>query len=110
MATAVLISEDELLQVHDRMTEQVYPTPLRSFKTDTVPTPVFTVPIMSQGAAALEQINEVGSCHVVSPLPALALYLCINAGGYHPSAFLMIDALHHRLSDGAHWHVQRGIQ
>ncbi|DBA68000.1 hypothetical protein WJX79_010614 [Trebouxia sp. C0005] len=44
--------------VHDRMTEQVYPTPLLSFKTDMVPTPVFTVPIMSQGAAALEQINE----------------------------------------------------
>ena len=41
------------------MTEQVYPTPLSSFKTDTVPTPVFTVPIMAQGAAALEQINEV---------------------------------------------------
>ena len=47
------------VQVHDRMTEQVYPRPLQSFKTDMVPTPVFTVPIMEQGAAALEQINEV---------------------------------------------------
>lgn len=46
-------------QVHDRMTEQVYPRALQSFKTDMVPTPVFTVPIMEQGAAALEQINEV---------------------------------------------------
>lgn len=46
-------------QVHDRMTEQVYPRPLQSFKTDMVPSPVFTVPIMAQGAAALEQINEV---------------------------------------------------
>lgn len=46
-------------QVHDRMTEQVYPRPLQSFKTDMVPTPVFTVPVMAQGAAALEQINEV---------------------------------------------------
>ncbi|KAL3143377.1 hypothetical protein ABBQ38_002205 [Trebouxia sp. C0009 RCD-2024] len=44
--------------VHDRMTEQVYPRPLQSFKTDMVPTPVFTVPVMAQGAAALEQINE----------------------------------------------------
>ena len=41
------------------MTEQVYPRPLQSFKTDMVPTPVFTVPVMAQGAAALEQINEV---------------------------------------------------
>ena len=48
-----------MLQVHDRMTEQVYPTPLRSFKTDTLPTPVFTVPVMTKGAAALEEINEV---------------------------------------------------
>lgn len=47
------------MQVHDRMTEQVYPTALKSFGTDTVPTPVFTVPIMEQGTAALEQINEV---------------------------------------------------
>ena len=41
------------------MTEQVYPAPLKSFGTDAVPTPVFTVPIMEQGTAALEQINEV---------------------------------------------------
>lgn len=48
-----------VLQVHDRMTEQVYTTPLKSFGTDVVPTPVFTVPIMEQGTPALEQINEV---------------------------------------------------
>ena len=47
------------MQVHDRMTEQVYSAPLQSFRTDTVPTPVFTVPVMAQGAAALQQINEV---------------------------------------------------
>jgi len=59
------------------MTEQVYPTPLLSFKTDTVPTPVFTVPIMSQGAAALEQINEVCTCQE-SP-PKTAHELCLPA-------------------------------
>ena len=57
------------------MTEQVYPTPLSSFKTDTVPTPVFTVPIMAQGAAALEQINE-----VCLPLQVFALQHRYKAG------------------------------
>ncbi len=57
------------------MTEQVYPTPLLSFKTDMVPTPVFTVPIMAQGAAALEQINEVCTCQISPPKTAHAL-LC----------------------------------
>lgn len=54
-----VIMSMSVMQVHDRMTEQVYSTPLKSFATDVVPTPVFTVPIMEQGTAALEQINEV---------------------------------------------------
>jgi phosphoribosylformylglycinamidine synthase len=45
--------------VHDRMTEQVYEAPAASFKVDAVPAPVFTVPVMQQGRAALEAINEV---------------------------------------------------
>ncbi|WIA34688.1 hypothetical protein OEZ86_013001 [Tetradesmus obliquus] len=44
--------------VHDRMTEQVYEAPAASFKVDAVPAPVFTVPVMQQGRAALEAINE----------------------------------------------------
>jgi phosphoribosylformylglycinamidine synthase len=48
--------------VHDRMTEQVYEAPAASFKVDAVPAPVFTVPVMQQGRAALEAINEV--CYV----------------------------------------------
>lgn len=48
-------------QVHDRMTEQVYPEPLRSFATDAVPAPVTTIPVLAQGRAALEKINKVGS-------------------------------------------------
>jgi phosphoribosylformylglycinamidine synthase len=45
--------------VHDRMTEQVYAAPAVSFKVDAAPAPVFTVPVMQQGRAALEAINEV---------------------------------------------------
>ena len=49
-----------MLQVHDRMTEQVYAEPLKSFATALLPMPVFSVPIMEKGAAALQDINEVG--------------------------------------------------
>ncbi|KAL4423911.1 hypothetical protein ABPG75_001212 [Micractinium tetrahymenae] len=44
--------------VHDRMTEQVYPEPLRSFASDQVPAPVITIPVVEQGRAALEAINK----------------------------------------------------
>lgn len=44
--------------VHDRMTEQVYEAPLTTFKTDLVPGPVTTVPIMEQGRPALEAIDD----------------------------------------------------
>ncbi len=46
------------LQVHDRMTEQVYLEPLRSFTTSVTPGPVFTIPVLEKGRAALEAINE----------------------------------------------------
>lgn len=45
-------------QAHDRMTEQVYLEPLRSFATSVTPGPVFTIPVLEKGRAALEQINE----------------------------------------------------
>ncbi|GAB4814933.1 hypothetical protein N2152v2_001979 [Parachlorella kessleri] len=44
--------------VHDRMTEQVYPEPLRSFATDAVPARVTTIPVMEHGRAALEKVNK----------------------------------------------------
>ena len=45
------------LQVHDRMTEEVYSQPLRSFRSTAQPAPVFTVPVLARGRAALEDIN-----------------------------------------------------
>ena len=38
---------------------QVYPEPLDSFASDVVPGPVFTVPVVEQGRAALEAIDKV---------------------------------------------------
>ena len=46
------------LQVHDRMTEQIYVEPLNSFVSPVTPSPVFTVPVLKQGRHALEEINE----------------------------------------------------
>lgn len=46
--------------VHDRMTEQIYPEPLASFASATVPAPVTTIPVLAHGRAALEAINKVG--------------------------------------------------
>lgn len=44
--------------LHDRMTEEEYVTPLTSFDNGATASPVRTVPIMEQGRAALEKINE----------------------------------------------------
>lgn len=43
--------------VHDRMTEQVYETPLKTFATDAAPAPAITIPVVAEGRAALERVN-----------------------------------------------------
>ena len=46
--------------VHDRMTEEVYRAPVRSFTEGLqAPAPTFTIPLMAEGRAALEKINKV---------------------------------------------------
>ncbi len=45
-------------RVHDRMTECPYPEPLTSFETGLEPEPVFEVPLIQGGRAALERINR----------------------------------------------------
>ena len=54
---------------------QVYPEPLASFASDTVPGPVFTVPVVEQGRAALEAIDKV-RCVSVHNHPALIEPAC----------------------------------
>ncbi|PNW79730.1 hypothetical protein CHLRE_08g364800v5 [Chlamydomonas reinhardtii] len=45
--------------VHDRMTEEVYRAPVRSFTEGLqAPAPTFTIPLMAEGRAALEKINK----------------------------------------------------
>lgn len=47
-----------LARLHDRMTECVYPSPLTSFDPGVTPEEVRTVPIMTEGRAALERIDR----------------------------------------------------
>jgi hypothetical protein len=44
--------------LHDRMTEEMYAHPITSFESGAVPHPVETIPIMTEGRAALEKINQ----------------------------------------------------
>ncbi|MCL5966538.1 MAG: phosphoribosylformylglycinamidine synthase [Deltaproteobacteria bacterium] len=44
-------------QVHDRMTECVYPEPLTTFETGVRPEPVRTVPLLEEGISALREVN-----------------------------------------------------
>ncbi len=44
--------------VHDRMTETVYRERLRSFETGITPEPVYVVPVLEEGRAAIEEINR----------------------------------------------------
>lgn len=44
--------------LHDRMTEEEYAKPLSTFDTGATPKPVQTIPIMTEGRAALEKINK----------------------------------------------------
>eukprot|EP00166_Cyanidium_caldarium_P000976 ctg_144.g144 len=63
LATLVLAHREAFLQkftarIHDRMTEQAYQRPLQSFETGIVPEPVYRVPLLRDGKAALQQLNQ----------------------------------------------------
>ncbi|KAK4535513.1 hypothetical protein CDCA_CDCA05G1538 [Cyanidium caldarium] len=63
LATLVLAHREAFLQkftarIHDRMTEQTYQRPLQSFETGIVPEPVYRVPLLRDGKAALQQLNQ----------------------------------------------------
>jgi phosphoribosylformylglycinamidine synthase len=47
-----------LAEVHDRMTEQLYPEPLTTFATGVKPEPTHSIPVLDQGRAALEEVNR----------------------------------------------------
>ncbi|ONK57165.1 uncharacterized protein A4U43_C10F17270 [Asparagus officinalis] len=49
--------KDFVAMVHDRMTECLYPSKLKSFEINTVPEAVTVVPIIERGREALEEIN-----------------------------------------------------
>ncbi|KAM9996097.1 hypothetical protein ACTFIY_002271 [Dictyostelium cf. discoideum] len=56
------LSEKQIEQflelIHDRMTECLYPTPIKSFDTGIIPKAVVYIPVVEQGRAALERVNK----------------------------------------------------
>lgn len=44
--------------LHDRMTEEMYANPITTFDSGAVAVPVRTIPIMTEGRAALEKVND----------------------------------------------------
>ncbi len=50
--------EDLLKEVHDRMTECLYPETLSTFETGIMPEPVYDVLLIEDGKSALEKINK----------------------------------------------------
>jgi len=50
--------EEFLACLHDRMTECSYAAPLTGFETGISPDPVVTIPVLAEGRAVLERINE----------------------------------------------------
>ncbi|KAI2509181.1 CobB/CobQ-like glutamine amidotransferase domain [Fragilaria crotonensis] len=44
--------------LHDRMTEEIFENPIKTFDSGAVAVPVQTIPIMTEGRAALEKINN----------------------------------------------------
>lgn len=56
--TGAVNTEDLAALVHDRMTECRYPAPLASFETGIKPEPVYEVPVLGDGRAALLEINR----------------------------------------------------
>ena len=44
--------------LHDRMTEEIYENPITTFDSGAVAVPVQTIPIMTEGRAALEKVNN----------------------------------------------------
>ncbi|MEJ2324975.1 MAG: AIR synthase-related protein, partial [Nitrospirota bacterium] len=45
-------------EIHDRMTEFVYPEGIASFSLGVTPEPVYTVPVIEEGRGAIEEINR----------------------------------------------------
>lgn len=51
-------SEEVISRLYDRMTECIYPEPIRSFRLDTAPEGVKVIPLIERGKDALKELNS----------------------------------------------------
>ncbi len=89
--------------VHDRMTETRYVEPLSSFETGMVPESVFTIPVMEEGRAALEQVNR--DLGLAFDSWDLDYYtdLFVNRIGRNPTSVEAFDIAQSNSEHSRHW-------
>jgi len=89
--------------VHDRMTECPYPAPLESFASGATPAPVFEVPVLSEGRAALVRINrELGLAFDDWDLDYYT-DLFVNRVGRNPTSVECFDIAQSNSEHSRHW-------
>lgn len=95
--------------VHDRMTEQRYFSPLKSFATDTVPAKVETIPLMEEGRAALERVNdEMGFAFDEWDLDYYTKMFCENLKR-NPTNVELFDIAQSNSEHSRHWFFKADI-
>ena len=88
--------------VHDRMTEWRLLCPLTTFASPILPTPVSTIPLLSQGAAALEKANvEQGLS--LDPADIAYLLKIFTAMGRDPTDVELFDFSQSNSEHSRHW-------
>lgn len=89
--------------VHDRMTETRYAEPLSSFESGMVPEPVFTIPVMEEGRAALERVNrDLGLAFDAWDLDYYT-DLFVNRIGRNPTSVEAFDIAQSNSEHSRHW-------
>jgi phosphoribosylformylglycinamidine synthase len=97
-----------LALVHDRMTECPYPRRLESFASGVTPAPVFEVPVLREGRAALERINrELGLAFDDWDLDYYT-DLFRNRVGRNPTSVECFDIAQSNSEHSRHWFSGRG--
>jgi phosphoribosylformylglycinamidine synthase len=97
-----------LALAHDRMTECPYPRRLESFESGVTPAPVFEVPVLREGRAALERINrELGLAFDDWDLDYYT-DLFRNRVGRNPTSVECFDIAQSNSEHSRHWFSGRG--
>lgn len=88
---------------HDRMTECQYPAALKTFETGIQPDPTFEVPLLEEGRAALEKINQEAGLAFDEWDLDYYLDLFVNQIGRNPTNVECFDIAQSNSEHSRHW-------